>query len=426
MPALSARLRLVLLQMTRRLWFRAAFYALIGVVTALLGALLRPVLPEGVATRIGASAVGNILGILASSMLAVTTFSLSTLVAAYSTAGSNATPRAAILLVEDSIAQRALATFIGVFLFSVVGLIALSTGIYGSNGLVVLFGVTIVMIVVIVVTLLRWIEQLSKLGRVAETIDRVERAARRALLERAEAPNLSAADWEPPPPDASALRSPQVGYIARVDLAMLQSLAEQHDLTVWIEAEAGHFATPEQPLVRLSGRPEPVVCEQFIDAFVITDQRDFEQDPRFGLVVLTEVAQRALSPAVNDPGTAIDVLGTVTRLLCNWATTARHAAGAGHRPRPAPRYPSLRLRALDPHDLLEDVYTPLARDSAGMLEVAIHLQKSLATLAAMGYPALRDAARGQATRALQLADAQLVLAPDRDRLHRLAAWRDVT
>ncbi|HEU4669662.1 MAG TPA: DUF2254 domain-containing protein [Dyella sp.] len=423
MPALSARLRLVLLRMTRRLWFRAALYALVGVATALLGALLRPWLPEGVATRIGASAVGNILGILASSMLAVTTFSLSTMVAAYSTAGSSATPRAAILLVEDSIAQRALATFIGVFLFSVVGLIALSTDVYGDSGRLVLFGVTIVMIVVIVVTLLRWIEQLSHLGRVAETIDRVERAARHALIERATSPTLSAADWEPPPADAFDLHEDEVGYVAHVDLATLQSLADEHGLTVWVEAEAGHFATPERPLARIAGKPEPAVRERLRDAFVITDQRDFQQDPRFGLVVLTEVAQRALSPAVNDPGTAIDVLGTVTRLLCDWAATARYAAGEGHRPRSAPHYPRVHLRALDPRDLLEDVFTPLGRDSAGMLEVAIRLHKSLATLAALGNPALRDAARAQATRALELADARLALEADRAHLHRLAGWR---
>ncbi len=426
MPALNARLRLALLRMTRRLWFHAALYALVGIGTALLGTFLRPWLPAGVAARIGASAVGNILGILATSMLAVTTFSLSIMVSAYSTAGSNATPRAAILLVEDSISQRALATFLGIFLFSVVGLIALSTGIYGDSGRVVLFGVTIVMIVVIVVTLLRWIEQLSKLGRVAETIDRVERAARHALIERAEAPSLSTAGWEPPPADAFVLHGGQVGYVAHVDLATLQSLAEEHGLTVWVEAEAGHFATPEAPLARLSPRPEPGVHEPFLDAFVITDQRDFEQDPRFGLVVLTEVAQRALSPAVNDPGTAIDVLGTVTRLLCDWAAAARHAAGDGLRPRPAPRYPRVRLRALDPCDLLDDVYAPLARDSAGMLEVAIRLHKSLATLAALGNLALRDAARVEATRALQLADARLVLAEDRERLHELAAWRNAT
>lgn len=424
MPALSARLRLVLVRMTRRLWFSAALYALVGVGTALLGALLRPWLPEGMATRIGASAVGNILGILASSMLAVTTFSLSTMVSAYSTAGSSATPRAAILLVEDSIAQRALATFIGVFLFSVVGLIALSTGVYGGSGRLVLFGVTIVMIVVIVVTLLRWIEQLSHLGRVAETIDRVERAARHALQDRAEAPTLGAADWTEPTADTVALHGEHVGYVAHVDLAALQSVADDHELTVWVMASPGHFATPGQPLARLSRTVGPEVRARLRDAFVIGDQRDFAQDPRFGLVVLTEVAQRALSPAVNDPGTAIDVIGTVTRLLCDWAASARQAAGEGHRPRPAPRHARVHLHTLDPRDLLEDVYAPLARDSAGLLEVAIRLHKSLATLASLGNPALREAARAQGRRALQLADERLPLAGDRARLHELARWCD--
>jgi uncharacterized membrane protein len=423
MPALSARLRLVLVRMTRRLWFRAALYALVGIGTALLGAMLRPWLPEGMATRIGASAVGNILGILASSMLAVTTFSLSIMVSAYSTAGSNATPRAAILLVEDSIAQRALATFIGMFLFSVVGLIALSTGIYGDSGRLVLFGVTIVMIVVIVITLLRWIDQLSRLGRVAETIDRVERAARKALQERAEAPHLHASPWEPPGADTIPVHGDRVGYVAHVDLAALQSLAEEHACSLWVEAGAGHFATPDQPLARLSIHVAEPVRKQLLDAFVVTDQRDFAQDPRFGLVVLTEIAQRALSPAVNDPGTAIDVIGTVTRLLCDWASTSRHTAGNGHRVPPPPRHARVHLRALDPRDLLDDVYAPLARDGAGMLEVGIRLQKSLATLAAQGQPALREAARIQAERALQLAAEKLPLADDRNRLERAAQWR---
>ena len=55
-------------QFTRRMWFRATLYGVFGVASALLGALLRPWLPEGLATRIGADAVGNILGIPASSM----------------------------------------------------------------------------------------------------------------------------------------------------------------------------------------------------------------------------------------------------------------------------------------------------------------------------------------------------------------------
>ncbi len=51
----------------------------------------------------------------------------------------------------------------------------------------------------------------------------------------------------------------------------------------------------------------------------IGDRRSFDQDPRFGVCVLTEVASRALSPATNDLGTAVDVVGRLLRVLAAWA-----------------------------------------------------------------------------------------------------------
>ena len=128
------RLRLAASKVTKRMWFPSTLYGALGIITALAGAFLKFLIPSGLAARIGADSVGNILGILAASMLTVTTFSLSTMVSAYGSASSSATPRAARLLIEDTRAQGALATFIGAFLFSIVGLIALSTGMYGDSG----------------------------------------------------------------------------------------------------------------------------------------------------------------------------------------------------------------------------------------------------------------------------------------------------
>lgn len=74
-------------------------------------------IPESVSVKVGAEAVDNILNILASSMLAVTTFSLSIMVTAYGSATTNVTPRATRLVVEDVTTQNVLATFIGSFIF---------------------------------------------------------------------------------------------------------------------------------------------------------------------------------------------------------------------------------------------------------------------------------------------------------------------
>lgn len=190
-----ARWRWLLHQLTKRLWFRASLFSLLGIATALLAVVVKDYIPESLPARIGADAdaVDKILGIIASSMLAVTTFSLSTMVTAYGAASSGVTPRVTTLVMEDTTTQNALATFIGSFLFSLVGIIALSTGAYGTQGRVLLFAVTIAVVILIVYTLLRWIDHLSKLGRVGETIDRVEQATIDAINNKVQWPHLGGA-----------------------------------------------------------------------------------------------------------------------------------------------------------------------------------------------------------------------------------------
>ncbi|EFN9081199.1 DUF2254 domain-containing protein, partial [Escherichia coli] len=137
----------------KKLWFRATLFAIVAIITALLSILFKSMIPESVSVKVGAEAVDNILNILASSMLAVTTFSLSIMVTAYGSATTNVIPRATRLVVEDVTTQNVLATFIGSFLFSLVGIIALNMGAYGERGRVILFIVTLVVIALILITL---------------------------------------------------------------------------------------------------------------------------------------------------------------------------------------------------------------------------------------------------------------------------------
>lgn len=166
------RWRWLLLQFSRKLWLRASFFVVAGVVSAVASLILAPYIPYDFPGKIGSDAVVDVLKIMASSMLAVTTFSLGVMVQAYSAATNNVTPRATTLIMQDHTSQNVLGTFIGSFLFSLVGIIALSTGYFDMQARLILFGVTILVVALIVITLLRWIEYLSRLGRVAEKIGR--------------------------------------------------------------------------------------------------------------------------------------------------------------------------------------------------------------------------------------------------------------
>ncbi|WP_280940215.1 DUF2254 family protein [Methylobacterium sp. 10] len=175
---------------TRSPWLRVAAFYGAGVAAALATALGAPLIPIEIARSIGADAVDQILSVLATSMLPVATCSLSIMVQAYGGATSNVTPRAVTLLMEDTRTQNAVASFIGAFVYSVVGLIALKTHLYGDQGRVILFGFTLVVFASAVLTLVRWIDTLAHLGRVGETVDAIEEAACASIRGRAEAPYL--------------------------------------------------------------------------------------------------------------------------------------------------------------------------------------------------------------------------------------------
>ncbi len=413
---MTSRWRWLLGLMTRRLWFRATLISLLAVGAALLSLLISPYLPEGMSTKIGADSVDRILNIIASSMLAVTTFSLSTMVSAYSAATSNVTPRATRLLIEDTTTQNTLAAFVGSFLYSLVAIITLSMGAYGERGRVVLFAVTVFVIILIVVTLLRWIDYLLRLGRVSETSEQVENAAMEAMKARSARPNLGGVpipDGAEPPESARAIYSTRVGYVQHIDVGALEKLAGTASGEVYVAALPGAYVHHGRPLVYFTGALDDETADKIRDAFSVGEERSFDQDPRFGLCVLSEIASRALSPGINDPGTAIDVIGRAIRVLGVWA---------GSRDKDVV-FPRVNVPGLSLTDLFDDIFKPIARDGAGIAEVQIRLQKAFVALAAYGddgeerYAAN---ARRHAREALARAEAAISFEPDLERVREAA------
>lgn len=362
-------------QLSRRIWVRASLFSLLAIVTALIGLAISPYIPSDLPTKIGADAVDHILGIIASSMLTVTTFSLSVMVSAYSAATSNVTPRATRLVMEDKTTQNVLSTFVGSFLFSLVGIIVLSTGAYGAQGRVVLFGATILVIIFIVVTLLRWIDHLSRLGRVTETTALVEAAAARAMRERHENPYMGGHRLDAHtdiPALATPIHTGEIGYIQHVDIGALSDLVGDQAGAIYVVATPGDFVGPTEPIAWVHGVKNDEVEPAVRGCFSISDTRSFDQDPRFGASVLSEIGSRALSPGINDPGTAIDVIGRSARILAIWAEPRQDDQ---------PRFPKVFVPEISVGDIFDDLFTPIARDGAAIVEVGLHLQKTFATLA---------------------------------------------
>ena len=414
------RWRWLMAQLTRRLWVRATLIGLTGVLAAILAASVDRYLPWQVPGTISTDALDSILTVIASSMLTVTTFSLSITVSAYGSATNNVTPRATTLLIEDGLTQTVLSTFLGSFLFGIVGLVVSKTGAYGEQGRAILFAVTIAVIALIVVALLRWINHLTRLGRVGETTDRVEAATRKAIEARLRAPYLGGRPWRDAdaiPADAVPVPLAAIGYVQHIDMPALSKLCEAGGTEVFVRAMPGAFAYPDAPIAWIA-RPaaeadRDALVQNVARTFTVGNERSFDQDPRFGLAVLSEIGSRALSSATNDPGTAIDVIGRSIRLLALWARESATTTGG------EPEHPRVHIPPLTAADLLEDAVMLMARDGAGLIEVQLRIQKGLSALGRIGNPAFGEAARHQSRMALDRAEAALTLEADKARLRAL-------
>ncbi|TCP58516.1 putative membrane protein [Rhodovulum bhavnagarense] len=400
-----------LIRLSRRLWVRAVLIALLAILAAVMAALLDPIIPTILSRRIGEAAVMPILNVLASSMLAVTTFSLSVMVSAHQQASSQVTPRSHRLLLEDTTTQTVLATFLGAFIFALVSIIMFRAGLYTGSGQVVLFVFTVAVVGLVVLAILRWIDHLSRLGSVDETIAQLEIRARKTLTVSRARPSLGARPLPGPtaiPEGALPIPAPRGGHVQFVGMRTVSDIAENAGVEVYITAMPGAFIVSEAPLAWLYP-PDPDRVAAIQAAWEIGAVRSFDQDARFALMVLTEIASRALSPGLNDPGTAIDVIGRLERLLaeCDPVDDTIH-------------YPRLWAPTLGAEEIMHVAFAPLARDGAGMIEVGRRLVEALHTLRTGKDAALAQAAERMTMRVLAHADKALALEDDRAELRALA------
>lgn len=398
---------------TGRFVLRASTYGAIAILLALLAAPLGARLPWQVSDWIDDTAVRDFLEVIASSMLLVATFSLGTMVAAYVAAGQIASPRVTRVLLEDPVSQNVISTFVGAFVFATIGLVGLSLELYGESGRVILLGATILVLITVIGTLFGWIDYLANLVRLGAVLNKVEAAAESAISGHNGAPHLGARPAGPEPFGGHGIRITGIGYITRIDLAELDRIAARHGGRIRIETLPGALVGRNTAVALASFHPTEAEAKALACAFTVHAERDIPQDPRFGLIVLSEVASRALSPGINDAGTAIGVISRLQRLLSLWAEADRQTTQI--------LFPHVEAPAIAAADLCQDAFGPLARDSAAMVEVGIRLQKALRALASLGRPDLAEAALHQSERARSLALEKLTLEGDRADIARLAS-----
>jgi uncharacterized membrane protein len=167
---------------------------------------------------------------------------------------------------------------------------------------------------------------------VAELLAREGRRAFEDWMEETDSPDLApvpGGTWAPSTAPNFVLRATRSGTIQAVDIAGLSAVAAQHACLVVFRHSVGDFVPVGAAILEVHGATLPAGAGEHLSTMLAFGaERTIEQDPAFAIRVMVDIAIRALSPAVNDPTTAVQVLDHLGETLRLVGATAGPRRGA--------------------------------------------------------------------------------------------------
>jgi uncharacterized membrane protein len=123
-----------------------------------------------------------------------------------------------------------------------------------------------------------------------------------------------------PSEESAALLNRKSGYIRYIDIDRLIGIAREYGIRARLERRVGHFVPAGVPIIRAT-KPERMSEDlelRLLAALDIGPTRTMQQDVEFGVIQIVDIALRAISPAVNDPSTAISCVDQLSRIIICW------------------------------------------------------------------------------------------------------------
>jgi uncharacterized membrane protein len=105
------------------------------------------------------------------------------------------------------------------------------------------------------------------------------------------------------------------GIVLSVDLRRLTGIVAGADGVVEVVPQVGDFVSVDEPLFNLYGGAIALTDANLRSTVVFGSERTMEQDPTFSFRIVIDIALKALSPAINDPTTAVLAIDQLHRLL---------------------------------------------------------------------------------------------------------------
>lgn len=335
----------------------------------------------------GPEAARSVLQAISGSLITVTSLTFSLTVVTLQLASSQFSPRLLRTFSSDRFVHATLALFLAAFAFALTVLRSVRDEGNGNTAFVPEISVTVAFILAIasVVGLVLFLAHLTREIRV-ETMMRRVNVETQEVIKRIFPEDRPASGPVPvPAPGVFLIRAAGSGFLTSLDKDALVRVTEEFGVVVRIDREPGSSlvagvpvatAWPAEPGTMLTPAAREKVQTAVAAAIDTGFERTNVQDVGYGFRQLVDVAARALSPGINDPTTAVHVIGHLSVLLCQLAPRnlgPEHLTGEGGKVRVVIALPCMK-------DLLELGVNQIRQYGAADSAVAARLLQLLEEL----------------------------------------------
>jgi uncharacterized membrane protein len=322
----------------------------------------------------GPDSARSLLSTISTSMLSLTALTFSITMVVLQLASSQFSPRAIPTFLRDRQNQLTLGVFLATYVYALLAL----REIRGPEAPVDQFvpgltiGLAFVLVLVSIGFFVAYIHHIANSIQVASILQRISGEARLAMRREYDANHEGVQPVIPAPAVTEGLTvvpAEHAGTLASVDVTRLVGVAEERDVLVRVLVRPGDFIPRGAPLLGVEGVDvEGVAWWKCVRQ---VGRRDEHSDVTLCLRQLVDIAERALSPGINDPSTAAQCLDHIHDLMRPLAT-ARYPREVHVDARGQPRVVTPQVQWADHVALVLD---ELRLWGAGSLQVRERLQQ---------------------------------------------------
>jgi uncharacterized membrane protein len=351
----------------------------VGMLLALVAAPLVNHIEErfDLVSRINPDAARAVLGTLASSMFTFIVFVSSALLVALQLASAQLTPRIIAIVFRDPGMKFSLTIFVFSFMFSLSALVRIDTFVpllteklsaYSCAASLVIF--------------LYLIDHVGKALRPSGAL-KVVAALGRDVVETVYPRMLAPAGNASAEPTSALLGEPSMtvtslcqGAVLAFDIEGLVSMARQADCVIELVPQVGDSLAVGDPMFRIYDGGRGIDIHGLRSSIAVGQERTIEQDPALAIRIMVDIANKGLSPAINDPTTAVLAVDQIHHFL-------RHLGGrdlADERVRDASGRLRLVYRTPDWEDFVHLAVTEIRQFGGESIQIARRMRAMLEDL----------------------------------------------